>query len=46
MKDAFGAEFEKTLAEMKWPGKDVNMLGDLEEPWTEGVLKLLDLQEP
>ena len=46
MKDAFGAEFEETLVKMKWPGQDVTMLGDLEREWTEGVVKLIDLQEP
>lgn len=45
MKDAFGAEFEETLVRMKWPGKDVTSEG-LETEWTEGVVKLLELQEP
>ena len=46
MKAAFGAEFEETLAKMKWPGKDVSIPGNLEREWAEGVLKLLNLQEP
>jgi hypothetical protein len=46
MKDAFGAEFEETLTKMKWPAKDTTVPGDLETEWAEGVVKLLDLQEP
>lgn len=46
MKDAFAREFEDTLTKMKWPGKDVTLSGSLEQKWTAGVEKLLDLQEP
>ena len=46
MKSAFALEFEKTLTKMKWPGKDVTLAGKLEQEWTAGVEKLLDLQEP
>lgn len=46
MKDAFAREFEETLTKMKWPGKEVNLSGKLEQEWTTGVEKLLDLQEP
>ncbi|KAL9101668.1 MAG: hypothetical protein Q9187_009212, partial [Circinaria calcarea] len=46
MKDAFALDFENTLAKMKWPGKDVNLAGQLEHEWAEGVERLLELQEP
>lgn len=46
MKSAFAREFEETLTKMKWPGKDVTLAGKLEQEWTAGVEKLLDLQEP
>ena len=46
MKDAFAGEFEDTLRKMKWPGKDVMLSGELEEEWTSGAEKLLELQEP
>ena len=46
MKDAFGSEFERTLKKIKWPGKDIDMTGALEQEWTNNVKKLLDLQEP
>ena len=46
MKDTFASDFEATLKRMKWPGKDVTMAGDLEREWSNGVEKLLELQEP
>lgn len=46
MKEAFARDFQETLTEMKWPGKDVVLSGRLEIEWTEGVEKLLELQEP
>lgn len=46
MKDAFASDFEKTLAKLKWPGKDIVLQGKLQVEWTEGVKKLLDLQGP
>ncbi|KAL8797940.1 MAG: hypothetical protein Q9182_007099 [Xanthomendoza sp. 2 TL-2023] len=46
MKDSFADDFEKVLNKMKWPGKDVAVAGTLEREWTEGVERLLDLQEP
>ncbi|KAL8692445.1 MAG: hypothetical protein Q9224_003956 [Gallowayella concinna] len=46
MKDSFAGDFEKVLAKTKWPGKDVALTGPLEQEWTEGVERLLDLQEP
>lgn len=46
MKDAFASEFEETLKKMKWPGKDVTLSEKLEQEWSMGVQKLLELQEP
>lgn len=46
MKDAFASEFEVTLKTMQWPKKDVTLDGKLEQEWTDGVKKLLELQEP
>lgn len=46
MKDTFADDFEKVLTKMKWPGKNVTLGGTLEQDWTEGVVKLLELQEP
>lgn len=46
MKDAFASDFEETLQRMQWPGKDLNVTTEMEQEWTNGVGKLLDLQEP
>ncbi|KAL8940207.1 MAG: hypothetical protein Q9211_002379 [Gyalolechia sp. 1 TL-2023] len=46
MKDAFANDFEKVLAKMNWPGKNVKLSGSLEQEWTDGVERLLELQEP
>ncbi|KAL8831652.1 MAG: hypothetical protein Q9170_005206 [Blastenia crenularia] len=46
MKDTFAGDFEKVLTKMKWPGKNVTLAGTIEQEWTEGVGKLLELQEP
>jgi RAD50-interacting protein 1 len=46
MKDSFSADFEKCLDKMRWPGKDIQIAGDLEQEWSSGVTRLLELQEP
>ncbi|KAI4122045.1 MAG: hypothetical protein LQ338_006030 [Usnochroma carphineum] len=46
MKDTFAGEFETVLKRMKWPGKDVSLVGSLEQEWTQGVERLLELQKP
>ena len=46
MKDAFASDFEKTLAKIKWPTKDVSLAGTLEKEWIAEVKKLLELQDP
>ncbi|KAL8952018.1 MAG: hypothetical protein Q9222_002037 [Ikaeria aurantiellina] len=46
MKDAFAGDFEKVLAKMDWPGKNLTLTGTLEQEWNQGVERLLELQEP
>ena len=46
IKDAFAADFEQTLVKMKWPDKDISLEGPLEQEWSAGVERLLDLQDP
>lgn len=46
MKDNFASDFETILKKMKWPGKNVTLAGSLEQEWTEGVERLLKLQQP
>ena len=46
MKNTFASGFEKTLKKMHWPSKDVSLLGPLEKEWSQGVKRLLELQEP
>ena len=46
MIDAFASEFEATLKKMQWPGKDLTLDGELGREWTDGVQRLLELQEP
>ncbi len=46
MKGAFAQDFEQTLGRMKWPEKDVAIAAEVEREWIDGVVKLLELQEP
>lgn len=46
MKSAFASEFEQMLKKMGWPTKDATLGIEIEQEWTKGVEKLLDLQEP
>ncbi|MCJ1246578.1 hypothetical protein MMC30_003787 [Trapelia coarctata] len=46
MKEAFGLDFEETLAKMKWPNKDANINEQLLAEWVAGVERLLELQDP
>ena len=46
MKDAFASKFEITLRKMQWPNKDLSLVGHVEQEWSEGVRRLLELQEP
>ena len=46
MKDTFASDFEATLKKMGWPRANINMDEHLKQEWSEGVRKLLELQEP
>lgn len=46
MKNTLSAEFEQTLARMKWPSKEAKSQDGLLQEWEAGVEKLLLLQEP
>ena len=46
MKEVFASDFEKTLKKMRWPGKDIELHDQLKFEWSEGVKRLLELQEP
>lgn len=46
LKKCFEADLNKTLDEMKWPNKELNLTGGLVAKWTDQVEALLDLQEP
>ncbi len=46
MKGAFASEFEATLKKAQWPGNNITLDGQLEQEWTDGVKRLLELQEP
>ncbi|KAI4290087.1 MAG: hypothetical protein L6R35_000633 [Caloplaca aegaea] len=46
LKNILASELEKLWTEMKWPGKSVTLAGKLKSQWTDGVERLLDLQEP
>ncbi|KAL9020548.1 MAG: hypothetical protein Q9185_002226 [Variospora sp. 1 TL-2023] len=46
LKNILTTELEKLWTEMKWPGKNVTLAGKLKSQWTDGVERLLDLQEP
>lgn len=46
IKEAYMSDFTKTLSEIKWPSKELNMDEALVEQWTENVERLLELQEP
>ena len=46
MKSAFAQKFELTLAQIKWPRKDLVLDASQEREWASGVDRLLELQEP
>ena len=46
MKNAFGSGFEATLEKMNWPGKEMCMTSELAQEWSQGVVRLLELQRP
>ncbi|OAP64340.1 hypothetical protein AYL99_00312 [Fonsecaea erecta] len=46
IKEALEGSLRETLAQMKWPGKELSMLGDIREKWEKEVRLLLQLQDP
>ena len=46
MKQSFSSDLERTLKEMKWPTKDVALEDSIKSRWEDGVVRLLELQEP
>ena len=46
MKDTFGGDFSKTLKKIRWPERNITMDEHLKQEWTNGVKRLLELQEP
>ncbi|KEF56887.1 uncharacterized protein A1O9_07077 [Exophiala aquamarina CBS 119918] len=46
LKSVLSDDFRKTLEVMKWPGKDLNLAGGIQERWQRQVELLLELQEP
>ena len=46
LREAFAADFKKTLRKINWPNKDISLSGALEQEWSSGVEKLLALQGP
>lgn len=46
LKAAIASDFETALSRMRWPNKDIVMVGNLPREWNEGVERLLELQIP
>jgi hypothetical protein len=46
MKEYFGNNLKKTLEEMKWPTRELNLTDQLLSRWTQNVELLIDLQAP
>jgi hypothetical protein len=46
LKQVLEDHLRKTLEQMKWPGKELNLLGKIREQWNQQVRMLLGLQEP
>ena len=46
LKEALENDLRKTLEQMKWPGKELNLLGDVPGNWDKQVRLLLELQDP
>ncbi|KAK5047779.1 hypothetical protein LTR84_006444 [Exophiala bonariae] len=46
LKDVFSNDLRQTLSLMKWPSKELNLLGDVRERWQRQAELLLELQEP
>ncbi|KAJ9502760.1 hypothetical protein H2202_001882 [Exophiala xenobiotica] len=46
VKMALEADLQETLEEMKWPSKELKLLGNVSEKWNTQVKLLLELQDP
>lgn len=46
LKDVLSNNLRQTLELMKWPSKELNLLGDIRERWQRQAELLLELQEP
>ncbi|KAK7897770.1 hypothetical protein LTR67_004400 [Exophiala xenobiotica] len=46
VKKALEADLQETLEEMKWPSKELKLLGNVSEKWNTQVKLLLELQDP
>lgn len=46
MKNHFGSRLQKTLEQMKWPTRELNITDNLLAQWSQDVGLLLDLQTP
>lgn len=46
VKDVLEDNLRKTLEQMKWPSKELNLLGNIRDKWDQQVRLLLKLQDP
>lgn len=46
LKDAIEESLRQTLEQMRWPGKELNLLGNIREKWDRETRLLLELQDP
>ena len=46
VKEALEKNLRSTLEQMKWPGKELKLLGSVRQKWEQEVRLLLDLQDP
>ncbi|KIX94804.1 uncharacterized protein Z520_09494 [Fonsecaea multimorphosa CBS 102226] len=46
IKESLERSLRETLAQMKWPGKELDIPGNIREKWEQQVRLLLELQDP
>lgn len=46
LKEAVEGSLQQSLEQMKWPGKELNFLGNIRENWERQTRLLLELQDP
>ena len=46
LKDGLESDLRRTLDQMKWPGKELNLMAGLLQKWEKQVRLLLELQDP